>query len=202
MDFPELENKERLTRTGNSFEVSVCKSAFCRRSLYPFSDFLERVTKIFEEKGYESDKPLLSHAKFKVAASGCPNACSQVHIKDFGVIAFLQPEIVGDCIYCGKCEDVCRENGVEVDEVVTFNENCIGCGDCMLACPQKAIGGDIKFRILVGGKLGRKPRLAEELAVVDSIDDVYRILERAIEVSKERGRRLSMIIDDVRQELI
>lgn len=76
MDFPELENKERLRIIGNSFEVSVCKSAFCRRSLYPFSDFLERVTKIFEENGYESDKPLLSHAKFKVAASGCPNACS------------------------------------------------------------------------------------------------------------------------------
>lgn len=46
------------------------------------------------------------------------------------------------CNYCGKCSQVCQFKALIVlkNEVIVFPELCHGCGACLLACPQEAIG--------------------------------------------------------------
>ena len=179
-----------LSRKGGSYEINIC--ATCRRALDKLEGFLDVLEDTITSSGWKQEK-MMSHSRLKVAASGCPNACSQVHIKDLGVIAYIKAELVGTCTACGECERVCREGGVEVREFAIFNENCIGCGDCVRACPEKAIGGEVRFRVLAGGKLGRHPRLAEVVADVSSIDDALRIVRAGIELAVSEGRRFSDI---------
>ena len=46
-----------------------------------------------------------------------------------------------ECIQCGKCDDVCRFDAVDVnDGIYTINElSCEGCGYCARVCPTEAI---------------------------------------------------------------
>lgn len=47
------------------------------------------------------------------------------------------------CTSCGTCEDVCpmRATDVDVEQGQTVNRHlCIGCQDCVSACPENAIG--------------------------------------------------------------
>ncbi len=112
--------------------------------------------------------PILHHHCLRVAACACPNACSQPQIKDIGLIAALRPTAVSQaCTGCGRCVEACREGAVEVrqNRAVLHPERCVACGLCVRHCPAKALETDgLRLRFLVGGKLGRHPRFASELA--------------------------------------
>jgi NAD-dependent dihydropyrimidine dehydrogenase PreA subunit len=45
------------------------------------------------------------------------------------------------CTGCGKCEDVCEHDAIQVMgmNAVINEEECIGCGTCKDACPVEAI---------------------------------------------------------------
>lgn len=184
-----------LFRKGGSYEINVC--ATCRRALHRLEGFFDMVEEAINCSGWRQEN-LMSHSRLKIAASGCPNACSQVQIKDLGIIAYIRPELAGKCTGCGECERVCREGGVEVGEVAVFNENCIGCGDCVRVCPESAIGGQVRFRVLAGGKLGRHPKLAEVVADVPSLEDALRVIRAGIELSANENKRFSEIEDGVK----
>ena len=52
------------------------------------------------------------------------------------------PVIIDDeCIGCGICIDACPQECIEVDGVckVVNEEACIACGDCVEECPMGAI---------------------------------------------------------------
>ena len=179
-----------LSRKSGSYEINIC--ATCRRALNGLEGFLDLVEEAILSSGWRQEN-LMSHSRLKIAASGCPNACSQVHIKDLGIIAYISPEIVGNCTACGECEKVCREKGVEVQQIAVFNENCIGCGDCVRACPEKAIGGEVRFKVLAGGKLGRHPKLAEVVADVSSLKDALKVIRAGIGLAAVENKRFSEI---------
>jgi len=156
------------------YSLRLCGAAAgCPRARVEISPLAERLRGILDCSGLDRHLlerirgPLLSHHKFRLALSGCPNACSQPQIVDFGVIGRARPERgSADCTRCMACVQVCSEQAVEVvnGEPRIARRKCINCGDCVDVCPTEAlIVGARGYSLLVGGRLGRHPRFAETL---------------------------------------
>ena len=111
---------------------------------------------------------ILPHHSLKIAVSGCPNSCSMPQIKDFGVHA-IEPVFVdpaSECIECMKCVETCREDAITIQNgVVSIDmEKCAHCGLCSKVCPSGSIkAGKKKYRVMIGGKVGRHPKFAIEI---------------------------------------
>ena len=144
------------------------------------------------------------HHEFRVTLAECPNACSQPQIKDIGIIGAATPEITEEaCTLCQACVEACVENCIVLDTSQNAPEidhhRCLKCGRCMAACPSGTIATKEKgFRVQLGGKLGRHPRLAIELDGVFSEEEVLEIVRRSIAYYKQHsrhGRRFAEIYD-------
>jgi dissimilatory sulfite reductase (desulfoviridin) alpha/beta subunit len=58
---------------------------------------------------------------------------------------------------------------------------CVGCGACVPACSREAIESDgVRLHILVGGRMGRHPRWAEQLCAVHA-EDVIGVLDTCLD---------------------
>jgi dissimilatory sulfite reductase (desulfoviridin) alpha/beta subunit len=147
--------------------------------------------------------PVLSHHRFKAAVAGCPNSCSEPQIKDFALVARARPMLgPGDCVECMACETACHEGAVSVvGGGPTFDvDRCVGCGACAEVCEQEAIAKRVGYDVLVGGRLGRHPRLAVTVADGLSLDEAIELLRSALRLLVEEGRpseRLGALLDRV-----
>ncbi|MDY6830806.1 MAG: 4Fe-4S dicluster domain-containing protein [Thermodesulfobacteriota bacterium] len=141
------------------------------------------------------------HHEFRVTLAECPNACSQPQIKDIGIIGACLPEITdADCTLCGACVDACRDSAVCLDEAntrpVIDPGLCLACGACPKACPTGTITEGRKgYRILLGGKLGRHPKLARPLDGIFSEDQVIDIVSRCIAFYKANSKKGARFAD-------
>lgn len=172
--------------------LRVCRGVCaCAHSLLAF-DPLPELERVLMQSGWSRflrtrAHPVRSHHQFRVAVAACPNGCSQPHIADFAVIAarqvLVRPEV---CAHCGACVEACAEKALTVlPELVLDRGLCLGCAACVRVCPTQALDlGRRKFRVLVGGKLGRHPRLASELGLFDW-EDVPELLRRTLAVFME-----------------
>ncbi|NQU08461.1 MAG: 4Fe-4S binding protein [Candidatus Abyssubacteria bacterium] len=147
-------------------------------------------------------KPLSFHSRFCAVVTGCPNACAQPQIRDFGVtgraaIAFDE----SSCTECAMCEDACKEGAITlVDGMPRIDTaRCIGCCDCVRACQTDALEvARPMCDVTAGGKLGRHPRLAESLGEFDTVEDVAECLRRVIQLllsEGHKGERLGALLD-------
>ncbi len=153
------------------------------------------------------DGPLKFHHEFRISVSDCPNACSRPQIVDIGLIGASKPKrSEKPCSQCIACVEACRESailldedGPVIDEVVCFN-----CGACIRACPTGTLEEDMNgYRVLLGGKLGRHPRLGEELPGIHALEEIPGILERFVEIYQSlcrKGERLGVILERVGKE--
>ncbi len=144
------------------------------------------------------------HHEFRIAMADCPNACSQVQIKDIGIIGAALPMITEEaCTLCNACVDQCREAAVLIDnekeDVEIDYKRCLACGKCIDVCPTGTIALDKKgFRVQLGGKLGRHPQLAQELPGIYSEDEVVDLVRRCVEFYKansKQGERFAEIFN-------
>jgi len=146
--------------------------------------------------------PLKIHHEFRVSVSDCPNACSRPQIVDIGLIGASVPEITEEaCSECGACVEACKEKAVSIQDVrpCIDESKCLFCGQCARVCPTGTLKeGKRGYRILVGGKLGRHPRLAREWPGIHSSDEMLQIVERCLDLYQERslhGERFGEILE-------
>lgn len=203
----DLDRIEKMVEKGVDLEglntryrqVKVCGGAAgCPLSLISDREIAGSLAGALDRAGLEGhlagsiDGPVLFHHKFRVAVAGCPNSCSQPQIVDFGVIGQSRPARgEGSCTGCGICVSTCKENSISMEEEgPAFDySRCLNCGQCIQACPAGAIREENSgFRVLVGGKLGRHPRLAGTLLEMAGEDRVLAALEDAVRVYMEHGR--------------
>jgi dissimilatory sulfite reductase (desulfoviridin) alpha/beta subunit len=142
------------------------------------------------------------HHEFRVALADCPNACSQPQIKDIGIIGACSPELTAEaCTLCEACTEACREDAITLgsnDECPHIDyEKCLYCGKCMQVCPTGTIVEGAKgFRVQLGGKLGRHPRLARELPGIYTEQQVLEIVKDCLRFYKQtskHGERFAQI---------
>ena len=147
--------------------------------------------------------PLKMHHEFRVSVSFCPNACSRPQIVDFGLIGAVRPAVSeSDCTMCRACVDECGEGAIVLDEgqaPVIDVGRCLCCGHCVRACPASTLEPALEgFRVMVGGKLGRHPRLAHELPGIFGDGDVMEIVEKVMDFYRScsrNGERLGAVIN-------
>jgi dissimilatory sulfite reductase (desulfoviridin) alpha/beta subunit len=146
--------------------------------------------------------PLKMHHEFRVSVSDCPNACSRPQIVDVGLIGACVPEVADQaCSECWTCVDSCRENAVILKDGSPSIDvsRCLACGQCVKACPTGTLReGKKGYRILVGGKLGRHPRLGEELPLIYDPEETLLMLDRCLDLYQQgcqRGERFGEILE-------
>lgn len=193
-----------------AFRMNVCRgiAGTCRFALEHGEDLAEKLREVLQRTGWNEyllsrlSGKLFAHQQFSVGLAACPNGCSRPQIVDFGVILAAAPTVNQSvCTGCGGCIKACREGavrhsphaGIEID-----NGLCLGCKECRIACNFGAITFEqTGFRVLVGGRLGRHPRLGTELPGMYRADDVARLLAACLQELMKRdkpGMKLAAVI--------
>ena len=143
------------------------------------------------------------HHEFRIALADCPNACSQPQIRDIGIIGACAPQLTSEaCTHCEACVEACKESAICLDSQsqspVVDDVRCLYCGQCIKVCPTGTlVAGRTGFRVLLGGKLGRHPKLAQELPGIYSHAQVLAIIKdclRFYKANSQHGERFGQII--------
>lgn len=199
---------DKVSKAEKGYEVSGCFGLnSCPNALTTSEELLKNLEIILEEEKiteFLKEKvkgPLKAHHKFKVGLSECPNACSQIQITDFALHGVVKIEANPKaCCFCGSCLEVCEERAIELTDYgpKIDEERCVGCGHCIKICPEEALSEGFRgYKIYLGGKLGRHPRLATFLTYAEA-HEVLDIFRRVINLYKqynEKGERLGAIIE-------
>ena len=141
------------------------------------------------------------HKRLRFALAACPNACTQPQIKDIGIIARLFPSEVNiDCKGCRECVSVCRKQAITMrnGKAEILAEKCLGCGMCVNQCPYKMIKSqELVFQVLIGGRMGRHPKWAQDLCHVenDKLCDVIKYLLDEVVAKLFSGELISELIE-------
>lgn len=122
--------------------------------------------------------------KFKISVVGCPNNCAKAREADLGIMGATVPEWDADaCTRCELCVPACPVDAISVqdDRYLCDMERCILCSVCVVRCPEDAWKPARRgASILIGGTMGKVPRLAvplehcitDEQVLLQRIDDL------------------------------
>ncbi len=180
----------------------------CPNSLINTEYFIKEFEKILKEEKIDefilskTNGKLKMHNSFRIGIANCPNACSQVHIKDFGIIVRAKISYESDkCNLCKKCIKICPDNALKIQEekIIIDESKCLKCGLCTRVCPESALFIEkIGYSILIGGKLGRHPSLALQIEnFIEEKEKVVDIFKKVLYFYKENnksGERLGTIL--------
>jgi anaerobic sulfite reductase subunit C len=199
----------RMEEEVKGFQAETCFGPNgCPNRAVVYDDLAKKVEELLAKRNQKDflksrvGGPLKLHHEFRVSISDCPNACSRPQIADIGLIGARRPQISSEeCIQCGACVEACREGAILLAgkwPVIDWGK-CVSCGQCIAACPTRTLQEEKRgFRVQVGGKLGRHPRLAEELPGVYSPEETLEIIGRCLDHYQkhcQRGERFGEILE-------
>lgn len=132
------------------------------------------------------------HHKFKITFAGCPIDCPRTREADLGFQGMVAPELVEElCTGCGLCVVGCEEQALTLVDGLPVRETsqCIDCGDCIKICPVDALVVARKgWLVRVGGKHGRHPLHAYEVARFATDEDCFRLIESTVDWYRGHGQ--------------
>lgn len=194
------------------YQIETCFGSHgCAKRALPSDALLTRMERLIQSAdilGFLKSRvpgELKFHHEFRLALADCPNACSQPQIMDVGIIGACVPETTQEaCSACAACLAACPDQalafGSDGRPPLIDLDRCLNCGQCLRACPTGTIAEAWSgFRVLLGGRLGRHPRLGRELPGIFSEDQVIEILQECLSLYKERsrhGERFSRLLQD------
>jgi len=136
--------------------------------------------------------------KFKISFSGCPIDCARTREMDLGFQGVVEP--VWDrelCTQCGACILACEDGAIVKDDdgfPRYIPEKCIYCGDCIKVCPSSAWQDKRKGHLVrVGGKHGKHPLMAYEVAIFVGDDKVPELIRKTTEWYAGNGKKKERI---------
>jgi dissimilatory sulfite reductase (desulfoviridin) alpha/beta subunit len=208
-------SKGGMEKDIKGYEVSTCfGGAGCPNSANSCTRLAKEIETLIKKEDILSflkknvKQDLKFHHEFKIVLADCPNACSRPQIADIGIIGSVLPGLSKEtCTLCNACVEACDENAIELDEdntqpVIDYRK-CLMCAKCIGACPTETIMEKERgFRIMLGGRLGRHPRLAMEIPGLHSHDQIISIVKKCLKFYKtnsKNGQRFSHILDSVDQ---
>ena len=201
----EATRKRYLTGMQSEIKGYQLESCFgpsgCPNAIPTDSDLADRIEELLVQANFlgflESMgiKDIKFHHEFRVTLADCPNACSQPQIKDIGIIGTRRPALSQvACTSCEACVESCREGAITIDgsdpTPLVDMRRCVACGHCIPVCPGGTLTvGAEGYRVQLGGKLGRHPRLARELPGIYDADTILEIVAASIDIYKAGSRR-------------
>ncbi|MGL5258912.1 MAG: sulfite reductase subunit C [Lachnospiraceae bacterium] len=159
------------------------------------------------------EKAIFPHdLHFKVALTGCSNDCAKVRMHDFGIMGMTLPQFdITRCIDCKACVNACKKKSVNALKTQNFHpvrneEKCIGCGECIISCPNMAWtrSKEKYYRLTLLGRTGKKnPRLGEEFikwvdeeSIIKIITNTYKYVAEYIDLTAPGGKEhIGYIVD-------
>ncbi|MEJ2717904.1 MAG: 4Fe-4S binding protein [Deltaproteobacteria bacterium] len=192
------------------YQVEICfGTGSCPNRAVADGELAKELEEMLEGKAIRSllEKrvrgPLKLHHEFRVSVSDCPNACSRPQIVDVGLIGAQRPGVTDEpCTRCLACVETCKEDAIELSDdgkpPRIDPDKCVWCGQCISVCPSRTLEKNASgYRLLIGGKLGRRPQLAQEIAGIYSKGEVLAAVEKCVDHYLEmnvRGERFGEIL--------
>ncbi len=159
-----------------------------------------------DERYFRMDTPY----KVKFGVTGCPNNCGKAREADIGIMGSRIPVWTADaCVQCDACIKFCVTDAIrkENGQYIRDEEKCIRCSACSGRCPKGAWQPEsFGYTVLIGGTLGKKPRLgiplAEHLATETEALD---LVDRTLAFYKKNGyprERLGHMLDRLGEDFV
>ncbi|MFA6172933.1 MAG: 4Fe-4S dicluster domain-containing protein [Kiritimatiellales bacterium] len=141
--------------------------------------------------------------KFKIGITGCPNNCGKARESDLGIMGGRTPVWLAEpCTHCNACVKTCPVQAIacEDEKYVRDPDKCINCSVCTAVCPAGAWKAEsFGHTILIGGTLGKKPRLAVPLKKnIQDAEELFELVDRCVRFYRRHGRpkeRLGHLMD-------
>ncbi len=181
---------------GSLFQLVRCRG--CHNTVIDPADVAKTIIDALESVEFEKrlaarlNKPRpLHHELMHLAIAGCPNGCTQPQIKDFAAVGQVVVDAGPGCTRCGACVKACPDDCISLggDGPVLDRDLCLNCGLCQKACLEGVLTAAGRgCRVLAGGKLGRRPRLAATMVPVASREQVADSVRECAELFLARGR--------------
>jgi len=194
-------------------EINICRGGLgreCRFSLPADESIGPAIEALLDGAGWPEfladmiGQTPAAHNRLKINIAACANGCSRPHIADIGLIRVLRPQVnAGECLGCGICAESCPDRAVSMaGELPRINPDlCLDCGYCVKTCPEQALGRlDPGWRVIVGGRLGRRPKLGTPLPGILTTPLALGVVQNAITTLMRDfnpGIRFGQILDGI-----